>query len=52
MLQIESANSFYTLCPFHEGMLLEKMLTNYLKRRARKSHAGYVGELTKETPSA
>lgn len=48
MLLIDMEQTNITLCPFHEGMLLEKLLTNYLKRKARDSKAGFVGTLNKE----
>ena len=35
------------LCSYHEGMLLERLLSNYLKRRTRKHTIGFIGALAK-----
>lgn len=35
------------LCEYHEGMLLERLLTNYLKRRTRRKTIGFTGALVK-----
>lgn len=36
------------LCPFHEGLVLEKMLNNYLKRQRKGQKWGYIGPLAKD----
>ena len=35
------------LCAYHEGMLLERLLTNYLKRIVRPKTIGFTGLLKK-----
>jgi len=35
------------LCEYHEGMLLERLLSNYLKRKRRPKTIGFVGLLQK-----
>jgi hypothetical protein len=50
-LIIDLASLSFTLCEFHEGMLLERLLTNYLKRKKRPQTIGFTGELFKETAS-
>lgn len=51
-LLIDMDSVAFALCSFHEGMLLEKLLTNYLKRIARGSKAGFIAPITKEKETA
>lgn len=37
----------FTLCKRHEGILLERLLTNYVKRLKRGSKVGFIGPIPK-----
>lgn len=45
VIDMDSLN--VVLCSFHEGQLLEKLLTNYLKRKRRPHTVGFIGPLLK-----
>lgn len=47
MLTVESEESFIALCEFHEGELLAILLNNYVKRKNRRSKAGFTGDIPK-----
>jgi hypothetical protein len=47
-LMIDMEHNHLILCTFHEGMLLEKLLTNYLKRIKRPKSVGFLGPIKKE----
>lgn len=51
-LMIDMEHNHLILCKFHEGMLLEKLITNYLKRIKRSSTMGFVGPIKKEKEDA
>ncbi len=48
-LLVDMDSMAFVLCAFHEGMLLEKLLTNYVKRLRRGSKAGFIGPILKES---
>jgi hypothetical protein len=35
------------LCEFHEGMLLKRLLENYIRRVRRRSNAGFTSLMSK-----
>ena len=47
-LVIEFTESYIALCPAHEGELLQVLLNNYLRRKARKAKQGFKGLLKHE----
>ena len=47
LLEVETESVKIYLCAVHEGMLLDKLLTNYLKRAARRKTIGFTGFLEK-----
>lgn len=49
VLTIDMDSVAFCLCPFHEGMLLEKLLTNFIKRVKRGSKIGFLGPLPKDS---
>jgi hypothetical protein len=46
-LSIEFTDCYLSLCPQHEGELLEALLKNYLRRKGKNSKEGYLGPLEK-----
>lgn len=48
MLMIEGEKNFVTCCEYHEGLIIQTLLNNYVKRKKRGSKAGYTGPLYKE----
>jgi hypothetical protein len=48
-LVIDMDSISLVLCNYHEGMLLERLLTNYLKRKVRPHTIGFVGPISKPT---
>jgi hypothetical protein len=52
VLQLELTEFYIYLCAEHEGLLLQKLLNNYVKRVSKCSKAGYIGPLEKEKPDA
>jgi glyceraldehyde-3-phosphate dehydrogenase/erythrose-4-phosphate dehydrogenase len=48
LLTIDMGIHTATLCSVHEGILLEKLLTNYLKRVRRGSTAGFTEGIPKQ----
>jgi len=52
VLQLELTEFYIYLCAEHEGLLLQTLLNNYVKRISKCSKAGYVGPLEKEKPDA
>lgn len=49
ILVVNCKNLNLYLCPFHEGQLLEKLLTNYIKRKKRGSKVGFIAGISKES---
>lgn len=47
-LMIDMEHNHLILCSFHEGVLLEKLITNYLKRIKRSKSMGFLGPIMKE----
>lgn len=45
VIDMDSLN--VVLCSYHEGELIERLLTNYLKRISRKNTVGFVGPIPK-----
>jgi DNA-binding GntR family transcriptional regulator len=52
VLQLELTEAYIYLCAEHEGLLLQTLLNNYVKRISKCSKAGYIGPLEKEKPDA
>lgn len=48
LLQIDMGIHTCTLCSVHEGLLLEKLLTNYLKRKRRGSQNGFLDGIKRQ----
>jgi len=49
ILIIDMDSAEVHLCSAHEGLLLEKLITNYLKRRNRNSKVGFIDDIEKTT---
>jgi hypothetical protein len=50
-LSIEFPEVYIALCPEHEGELLEALLKNYLRRKAKGSKVGFHAPLVKPEPA-
>jgi hypothetical protein len=48
VLQIELTEFYICLCPKHEGLLLQRLLNNYVKRITKHSKAGFIAGIPKE----
>lgn len=46
-LLIDLTQTAFTLCPYHEGILLEKLINNFIKRARRGSRVGFLGPIQK-----
>ena len=49
-LTINFTDCYISLCPIHEGELLQVLLNNYLRRHTKGSKQGYTGPLSKASP--
>lgn len=52
LLVINHPMTYMCYCPLHEGELLQKLLSNYIKRIRRDSKVGFIGPLVKEEEEA
>lgn len=48
MLTLTYSKNYLTLCPLCEGITLTKLLSNYLRRKARGKTNGFTGDILKE----
>src|SRR5258706_14851193 len=48
VLMVVLFDSVLAFCPYHEGLLLNKLLNNFLKRLKKGQKWGYVGPLAAE----
>lgn len=51
-LLIDMEDAVFCLCRYHEGLLLERLITNYLKRRARGRSIGFLEGIPKPKEEA